>query len=72
MTFLFLSQSTLNESSLGTFFSARKKKFGMTLLASYDREGQMEFNKDGFSEQPKVREFTINPNYFIILMTQQN
>jgi outer membrane receptor for ferrienterochelin and colicins len=61
---LFLSQSTLNESSIGTFFSTRKDKFGITLLASFGREGQVDINKDGFSEQPKVREFTINPKLF--------
>jgi len=60
----FASQSTLKETDLGTFFSKRMGNFGITFLASYQREDAVDINHDGLSDQPKVRGFTINPKFF--------
>ncbi|MFI5164577.1 MAG: TonB-dependent receptor domain-containing protein [Bacteroidia bacterium] len=61
---LTVNQSTLTESNLNGFYSARKNKVGMTLFAGGTRQNAVDVNKDGFSDVPQIQNFVVHPRFF--------
>ncbi|MBI4947831.1 MAG: TonB-dependent receptor [Bacteroidetes bacterium] len=59
-----LNQSTLTESNINGFYSARKNKTGMTLFAGGTRQNAVDVNKDGFSDVPEIRNIVFHPKFF--------
>lgn len=59
-----LNQSQRGASDISSFFSGRKDKFGITLLATYDRQSPIDINHDGFTDIPQSETVTFNPKLF--------
>ncbi len=47
-----------------TWFSGRKNKLGMTLLATGSTQKAVDSDKDGFSDVPRFSQYTVNPVLF--------
>lgn len=60
-----LNQSNIGQSNIGGFAAQRRKKFGYTMLALYNRSNAYDVDKDDFTEVPKSNEFTLHPRFFI-------
>ena len=60
-----LNYSTLNEANLNTFFSGRNKKLGYTFYAGTTQQKEMDIDKDGFSDVPKVKSVFVHPRLFV-------
>ncbi|TAN13031.1 MAG: TonB-dependent receptor [Chitinophagaceae bacterium] len=59
-----LNQSQRGASDISSFFSRRKNNFGITLLATYDRQSPNDINHDGFADIPQSETVTFNPTLF--------
>lgn len=59
-----LNQSQRGASDISSFFSSRKNNFGITLLATYDRQSPNDINHDGFADIPQSETVTFNPTLF--------
>jgi iron complex outermembrane receptor protein/outer membrane receptor for ferrienterochelin and colicins len=62
---LTLNYSSLNEANLNTFFSGRNKALGYTLYAGTTQQKEMDIDKDGFSDVPKVKSVFVHPRFFV-------
>jgi outer membrane receptor for ferrienterochelin and colicins len=62
---LTLNYSSLNEANLNTFFSGSNKQLGYTLYAGTTQQKEMDIDKDGFSDVPKVKSVFVHPRFFI-------
>ncbi len=62
---LTLNYSSLNEANLNTFFSGRNKELGYTLYAGTTQQKEMDIDKDGFSDVPKVKSVFVHPRFFV-------
>jgi iron complex outermembrane receptor protein len=61
---LLLNQSQRGATDVGSYFSERRNKFGVTLLATYDRQSPNDINGDGFADIPQSETITFNPRFF--------
>ncbi|MBX2933314.1 MAG: TonB-dependent receptor [Ferruginibacter sp.] len=61
--FLF-NQSHIGQTNIGGYASQKFKKIGYSMLALVNFQKAYDVDKDGFSELPKNRNFTINPRLF--------
>ncbi len=62
-----LNQSTLTESNVNGFYSARKNKMGITLFAGSTRQNGVDVNKDGFSDVPQIQNLVVHPRFFFFI-----
>lgn len=61
-----------NVSQVGTldlsgFYAQKRGKVGLTLYASRNTQAAYDVNKDGFSDLPRYRRYTLNPRLFYYL-----
>lgn len=56
-----INQSNVGQTNVGIFASHKKGKWGYTFLGAYNIQSAYDVDKDGFSELPKSKNFTINP-----------
>ncbi len=61
---LTLNQSTLGETNLNLFLSARNERNGYTLFAGGTQQLPQDINKDGFSDLPLIHQLFLHPRYF--------
>lgn len=61
---LLLNQSSLGQTNIGAFASGRNKQAGYTLFATYNTTQAYDVDKDGFTEVPRSKDFTIHPVLF--------
>lgn len=59
-----LNQSQRGASDISSFFSRRENNFGITLLATYDRQSPDDINHDGFADILQSETVTFNPTLF--------
>ena len=59
-----VNRSTLKENNVNTFYSGKWKKTGLTLFAGVTAQNASDVNKDGFSDVPRVRQYTVHPRFF--------
>lgn len=62
---LILNQSTIGQTNLGYFSSAKRDKIGYTLLALVNNQQRYDVDKDDFTEVPKSIDVTIHPKVFL-------
>lgn len=60
-----VNYSSLNEANVNTFFSGRNKTVGYTLYAGTTQQKEMDIDKDGFSDVPKVKSVFVHPRFFM-------
>ncbi|WP_082116139.1 TonB-dependent receptor [Hymenobacter terrenus] len=58
------NQSTLKESNLNGFASARNQRVGYSLFAGGTRQQSTDVDGDGFVDVPRLRNFTVHPRLF--------
>jgi outer membrane receptor for ferrienterochelin and colicins len=61
---ILLNQTHKGGSDASTFFSGRKKKLGLTFLATGSNQLPVDVDGDGFSDIPRLQLFTIKPKLF--------
>ncbi|HUZ57361.1 MAG TPA: TonB-dependent receptor [Hanamia sp.] len=59
-----MNQSQRGATDISSFYSGRKNKLGVTLLATYDRQTANDINHDGFADLPQSETVTFNPKIF--------
>lgn len=59
-----MNQSQRGATDISSFYSGRKNKLGITLLATYDRQSANDINRDGFADLPESETVTFNPKMF--------
>lgn len=59
-----VNHSTLKENNVNTFYSQKWRKTGLTLFAGATTQNASDVNKDGFSDVPRIRQYTIHPRFF--------
>lgn len=59
-----LNRTHRQGTDIGSFFSGRYDKLGLTLLVSQSLQNPVDVDRDGFSDIPKFRQGTINPRLF--------
>lgn len=62
-----LNQSNIGQTNLGAFIAQKKKKFGYTVLGSFNLQQVYDVDRDDFSELPENENFTINPRLFFYI-----
>ena len=63
LNFLF-NQTSLGATDANAYFSQRWKKIGLSVLSSNNFQKATDVNKDGFSDLPKTKAYTINPTFY--------
>ncbi len=61
---LLFNQSNIGQRNIGAFLSQKKGKIGYSFLGLVNRQKEYDVDADNFSELPRMRNFTINPNLF--------
>lgn len=59
-----LNHSSLKENNVNAYYAQKWKKTGLTLFAGATTQNATDVNKDGFSDVPRVRQYTIHPRFF--------
>lgn len=59
-----LNQTSLLGSDLNGYFAKRWKKFGLTVLSGNGWQQPVDVNKDGFTDLPKTKTFTVNTKLY--------
>lgn len=59
-----LNQTSKGGNDFSSFYRARKNKFGITLLASVNKQQAKDASKNGFTDIPKYNRYLINPKIF--------
>lgn len=59
-----LNRSTLKENNANIYYAQRGKKTGLTLFAGATVQNESDVNKDGFSDVPRLRQYTLHPRFF--------
>lgn len=65
-----INQSTLKETNFNTYLAKRYGHFGYTFFAGYTTQKNVDVNKDGFSDVPKLNAFVIHPRLFFYPRTK--
>lgn len=61
----FLANQTIRGGTdIGTFYAARNKHWGLTLLGTFSHQIPVDIHNDGFTVLPKLTGFTVNPKLF--------
>ncbi|WP_143309242.1 TonB-dependent receptor [Chitinophaga vietnamensis] len=58
------NRTTLKENNFNAFYSQRYGKTGLTLFAGATTQNPVDVNNDGFSDVPRVRQYTVHPRFF--------
>jgi outer membrane receptor for ferrienterochelin and colicins len=61
---ILLNQTHKGGTDVSTFFSGKKRKLGLTFLATGSNQIPRDVNGDGFTDIPKVQQLTLNPKLF--------
>jgi outer membrane receptor for ferrienterochelin and colicins len=61
---ILLNQTHKGGTDISTFFSGKKNKIGLTFLATGTNQIPVDVNGDGFTDIPKLQQFTLNPKLF--------
>lgn len=64
LTTLTLNVTSLKETNLNLFSSAKSKRAGYTLFAGINTKTAVDVNKDGFTEVPHDQNVTLHPRFF--------
>ncbi len=64
-TLIHLNASSIGAVDVNLFTSARRGKFGYTLLAQWNTHRYFDADKDGFSDMPELTKYNLNPKFFI-------
>ncbi len=59
-----MNHSQRGATDISSFYSGRKNKLGVTLLATYDHQSANDINHDGFADLPQSETVTLNPKMF--------
>ncbi|HEU4551442.1 MAG TPA: TonB-dependent receptor [Chitinophaga sp.] len=59
-----INRSTLKENNVNTYYAQRWKRTGLTLFAGATVQNETDVNKDGFSDVPRLRQYTLHPRFF--------
>jgi outer membrane receptor for ferrienterochelin and colicins len=58
------NQTMRDGTDIGSFYTARNKHWGLTLLNTLTRQVPVDIHNDGFTVLPKLTAFTVNPKLF--------
>ena len=58
------NQTMRGGTDLGSFYTARNKHWGLTLLNTFSNQLPVDIHNDGFTVLPKLTAFTVNPKLF--------
>ena len=58
------NRTSLSGTDVDGYFSQRWKKTGLTFLAANNFQKEIDVNKDGFSDVPQTKTFTIAPTFY--------
>jgi outer membrane receptor for ferrienterochelin and colicins len=58
------NQTIRGGTDIGSFYTARNKHWGLTLLNTFTHQVPVDIHNDGFTVLPKLTAFTINPRLF--------
>jgi len=58
------NQTMRGGTDLGSFYRARNKRWGLTLLNTFSNQIPVDIHNDGFTVLPKLTAFTVNPKLF--------
>lgn len=61
---ILVNQTSLKETNMNVYYAQRWKKVGFTLFAGQTFQKEVDVNKDGFSDVPKLNSTTIHPILF--------
>jgi outer membrane receptor for ferrienterochelin and colicins len=64
-TILHLNASHIGAFDVNAFTSARRGKFGYTLLAQRNTHRYFDADNDGFSDMPELTKYNLNPKFFL-------
>ncbi len=59
-----VNQTHLGGNDLSSYYSAKKDKFGITMLASFNTQKAKDISKNNFTDLPKYNRVVINPKLF--------
>lgn len=59
-----VNQTSRAGTNVGSFYSARNKHWGITLLNTYTRQVAADIHNNGFTVLPRLNAFTVNPKLF--------
>jgi iron complex outermembrane receptor protein/outer membrane receptor for ferrienterochelin and colicins len=59
-----INRSSLKESNINSFISKKYKHIGYTFYAGYTAQKEIDVNKDGISDVPKLGSFVVHPRLF--------
>jgi len=66
-TNILINQTSLNETDINTYLSRKYDKLGFTLFAGHVYQNPVDVNSDGFTDAPRLRNYTIHPKLFVYL-----
>lgn len=58
------NQTSRAGTDIGSFYAARNKRWGVTLLNTFNHQNPVDIHNNGFTVLPKLTAFTINPKLF--------
>jgi outer membrane receptor for ferrienterochelin and colicins len=58
------NQTMRGGTDIGSFYTARNKHWGLTLLNTFTNQVPVDIHNDGFTVLPKLTAFTVNPKLF--------
>jgi outer membrane receptor for ferrienterochelin and colicins len=58
------NQTMRGGTDLGSFYAARNRQWGLTLLNTFTHQTPVDIDNDGFTVLPKLTAFTVNPKLF--------
>lgn len=58
------NQTSRAGTDMGSFYAARNKRWGITLLNTFNHQDPVDIHNDGFTVLPRLTAFTINPKLF--------
>jgi iron complex outermembrane receptor protein len=58
------NQTMRGGTDIGSFYTARNKHWGLTLLNTFTHQVPVDIHNDGFTVLPKLKGFTVNPKLF--------
>ncbi len=59
-----INQTNRDGTDVGSFFTARNKHWGITLLNTFSHQVPVDIHNDGFTVLPRLTAYTINPKLF--------
>ncbi len=59
-----LNQTQKGGQDFSSYYSGRRGTTGVTLLAKHSRQKAKDFDHDGFTDLPRLRQYTLNPKFY--------